>query len=255
MNVVHVERRDGVRLRQAGEEIHAPRFRGDLQRIVLRRGGAHGHDHHVRPEAVGERAHFLAIRAIGLHEYGGIEIEALRHFQPARLVVEDDDFLRALQPGERRVHDADRPGADDRDGVLQADAKTGVRIHAATERLGERHLVVRDVGGDFEKIALPHCGCRHAHERRESTVVVVAHRGAMRGEILPPHLHVAVAAIHDDDIHHHAVADFYVRLRRARLHDCGAKLMAEDARRNDLPVAVAIGAEVRAAHRAGVDLQ
>jgi hypothetical protein len=48
------------------------------------------------------------------------------------------------------VHDADGSGADDGDGVLEADAEPGVRIHTTAERLGERHLLVGNVGSDLE---------------------------------------------------------------------------------------------------------
>jgi len=128
-------------------------------------------------------------------------------------------------------------------------------FHAAAERLRERHLIVGNLGGDLEQISLPHRRRRHPHERRERAVVVVTHRGAMRGEVFAAHLHVSIAAIDDDDVHHHPIAHLHIRLRCAGLRDRGGEFVTENPRRNDLLVAVPIGPQIRAADRARLDFQ
>jgi hypothetical protein len=68
------------------------------------------------------------------------------------------------------------------------------------------------------------------------------------------HLAVTAGAAGQDDVHHDAVADGDGRVvSRAGFDDGAAKLVAEDAGRLDLGVAVAVGAEIGAADAAGVD--
>ena len=73
-----------------------------------------------------------------------------RELEPVVVDVGDDDVARADVRGDRRRHDADRPGAGDQH--VLADQVEGQRgVHRVAERIEDRGDLVGDVVGDLER--------------------------------------------------------------------------------------------------------
>jgi hypothetical protein len=149
------------------------------------------------------------------------------------------------------VHQPDRPGADDEDGVSQDDAVLALAVDDAGEGLGQGGLHVREAIRDAEQEPALDADGRDEHVLGEAAVEAVAEGDATLAEVLVAAVAEAAGETGDAGWGGHAVAHLHVRVplrARADVDDGGGDLVPEDARRDDSPgLAPGVDAQVGAA--------
>ena len=248
-------------LRQAAEEQHAPARGGHLHRLLLGGVARAGDDHDVGAEAVGRaRDRGLAVLLLGVDVGDAVVADdRVRQLEPPRRALEQQHLPGALQPGERHVRGADRPGADHDHDVVEADGDVLVAADDVRERVGERRVRGRQPVGDAEQVL--ERDVRDDHALGVGAGVVEAHQLAVQAEVLraaaahpaapAPQRRDAVDGVADRDA---ARRDLLLGAR-ADLDDLAGDLVAEHPGRLDAAVAVVERAHVGAADAAREHVQ
>ena len=175
--------------------------------------------------------------------------------EPVGVQIDQDDAGGPAGPCEPHVQAADRPGADDDDGVALPHPRELLAVEHARERLGQRRLGEAQVLGDALD-AVDRSTSRgtirySANPPRE----LVAHRQLVRADRLVPGEAVRAGAVGDrgDDLH--AVPDGPAVYPVADVDDLAGDLVAHDLWRGHVRVPGPRDLHVGAAGRAGADAQ